>query len=101
MNNRKIIETTLAEGHQTQTYRKIYKVNDLKIKIEIQSGSYPSANYARAYVLKDLEWNLIYSIFSSDMKTPLNLKYSNKLKNHVPFFNDAKELETKIEEILF
>lgn len=96
---RKIIETVISKGSQSLTYRQIYKIKDLKIKIEIKSDSIDFQCYALAYVLDGLKWNLIYSIPYSEMNTPEKLIYKNSL-NEAFFYKDRNKLRENIEKIL-
>lgn len=96
---REIIDTIISKGRQDATYTQYYKVDDLQIKIEIKSDSVDFQCYARAYVLKELEWILIYSIPYSQMKTPSKLYYQPNLNNAL-FFKDRDKLREKIEQIL-
>lgn len=97
---REIIETVLSKGSQDIIYRHIYKENNLKIKLEIRSDGCKKQCYARAYVLSNLEWSLIYSIPYSEMKTQSELAYKNNV-SEASFLNDKNLLQTRMTEILF
>jgi len=91
---------------QSISYREIYQLNDKKIKLEIKSDSYRNQCYARASVLKDDDWNIIYSIPYSIMQTPEGLAYKNDYKNKPAvaegnFREDIQKLKHYIEKILF
>lgn len=91
---------------QSVSYREIYKLQDKKIKIDIKSDSYENQCYARASVLKNDEWQIIYSIPHSLMKTPNNLAYKLEYKNspasaEKEFKDDIKKLKELAEKILF
>jgi len=82
-----IEKITFKIDHQSIGHREIYKYKDLKIKLELESDGYDFQCYARAYVLDDLKWNLIYSIPHEQMKTKSGLIYA------VPYRNDATAAE--------
>lgn len=91
---------------QSVSYREIYKIKDKKIKIAIKSDSYENQCYARASVLKNDEWQIIYSIPYSVMKTPNSLAYKLEYKNspasaEKEFKDDIKKLKKLAEKILF
>ncbi|MDD3012632.1 MAG: hypothetical protein PHC34_02890 [Candidatus Gastranaerophilales bacterium] len=95
-----------ASNSQSISYREIYQLNDKKIKIEIKSDSYHNQCYARASVLKDDDWNIIYTIPYSLMQTPEGLAYKSDYKNkpataETNFKEDVQKLRTHIEKILF
>lgn len=97
---REVIETVFGKGSQDITYRHIYKENGLKIKLEIKSDDYKKQCYARAYVLSNLEWSLIYSIPYSEMKTQTGLAYKSNV-SEILFVNDRNLLQERMTEILF
>lgn len=93
-------------SNQSISYREIYQLNDKKIKLEIKSDSYRNQCYARASVLKDDDWNIIYSIPYSIMQTPEGLAYKSDYKNKPAvaegnFREDIQKLKHYIEKILF
>lgn len=95
-----------TSSSQSISYREIYQLNDKKIKIEIKSDSYHNQCYARVSVLKDDDWNIIYTIPYSLMRTPEGLAYKNDYKNkpetaEANFKADIQKLKTQIENILF
>lgn len=61
----KQIEETFFKGSQSVNFKGIYKMNDLKVKIEVKKDSYDFQSYARCYVWKDLEWSFVDSIPSN------------------------------------
>ena len=91
---------------QAISYREIYQLSNKKLKLEIKSDSYHSQCYARASVLKDDEWKIIYSVPFSLMQTPEGLAYRNDYKNKPAnaegiFKEDIQKLKTNTEKILF
>lgn len=91
---------------QSLSYRELYKLKNKKIKLEVKSDSYHNQCYARAYVLKDDEWVLIYSIPYSLMQTPEGLIYHKEYKNNPSqaeksFSEDIQKLKQNIEKLLF
>lgn len=104
-------DITFISSNQSISRRIIYSLNDThKIKLEVKSDSYKSQCYAKAYLLKDFEWTLIYSIPYALMKTeegiecriPYSQKYNEKkvsLYSH-KFINDIITLKNKVKEIL-
>lgn len=95
-----------TSSNQSISYREIYKLNDKKIKLEIKSDSYHNQCYARASVLKQDDWNIIYTIPYSLMKAPEGLHYHREYKykpeNAEPSFkSDIEKLKTQVEKILF
>ncbi|MEI7475317.1 MAG: hypothetical protein WCK67_11140 [bacterium] len=90
---------------QSISYREIYILQDKKIKIDIKSDSYENQCYAKASVLKNDEWNIIYSIPHSIMKTSNNLAYNLEYRNsptsaEKEFKDDIKKLKELTEKIL-
>lgn len=100
------IEKITYKGTQSVNFREIYKLENKKIKLEIKSDSYDMQCYARAYILKDEKWELIYSIPYSEMNTPNGLSHHvtyrhNASAAEVEFKSDVQRLKKYIEEILF
>ena len=100
------IEKITYKGSQSINFREIYKLDEKRIKLEIKSDSYDQQCYARAYILKDEKWELIYSIPYSEMKTPNGLSHHitykhNASKAENEFKTDIERLKKYIEEILF
>src|SRR5574344_598559 len=101
-----IIEKITYKGSQSISFREIYKLNNSKIKLEIKSDSYDQQCYARAYILKDEKWELIYSIPYSVMSTPKGLCYhviyrSNAMAAEKEFKSDIDRLKKYVKEISF
>src|SRR5574344_1874649 len=101
-----IIEKITYKGSQSISFRENYKLNNSKIKLEIKSDSYDQQCYARAYILKDEKWELIYSIPYSVMSTPKGLCYgiiykNNPEKAQKEFISDVTRMKKAVEEILF
>ena len=97
---------TYLSSNQSLSHREIYKINDKKIKLDIKSDSYRNQCYARAYVLKNDEWSLIYSIPYNLMQTPESLAYHSEYKNNptlaqAKFKEDIAKLKQYTEKILF
>lgn len=106
----KIKETTIEKisykGSQSINFREIYKLDEKRIKLEIKSDSYDQQCYARAYILKDEKWELVYSIPYSEMNTPKGLCYhviyrSNAAAAEKEFKTDIDRLKKYVERILF
>jgi len=106
----KIKETTIEKitykGSQSISFREIYKLDEKRIKLEIKSDSYDQQCYARAYILKDEKWELVYSIPYSEMNTPKGLCYhvtyrSNAAATEKEFKTDIDRLKKYVKEILF
>lgn len=106
----KIKETTIEKitykGSQSISFREIYKLDEKRIKLDIKSDSYDQQCYARAYLLKDEKWELIYSIPYSEMNTPKGLCYhvtyrSNAAAAEKEFKSDIDRLKKYVKEILF
>ena len=94
------------KGTQSINFREIYKLAEKKIKLEIESDSYDMQCYARAYILKNEKWELIYSIPYSQMKTSKGLCYGVVYKNSPEkaqreFTLDVTRMKKCVEEILF
>ncbi|HSA05873.1 MAG TPA: hypothetical protein P5556_01685 [Candidatus Gastranaerophilales bacterium] len=97
---------TYLSSSQTLSYREICILQDKKIKLDIKSDSYCNQCYARAYVLKNDEWSLIYSIPYSLMLTPDSLAYHSEYKNNPSqaqdkFKEDIAKLKEYTRKILF
>ena len=100
------IEKITYKGTQSINFREIYKLAEKKIKLEIKSDSYDMQCYARAYILKDEKWELIYSIPYSEMNTPNGLSHHVTYRHkasaaEVEFKIDIDRLKKYIKEILF
>ena len=97
-----LIEEIISKGSQSVSYREIYKHDNFKIKLEIKSDAFDMQSYARAYVLKDLEWSLIYSIPYSKMVTPFNIicRMMTDTEYKKLFIQDRDKLKKEIETIL-
>jgi len=101
-----IIEKITYKGSQSINFREIYKLDEKRIKLEIKSDSYDQQCYARAYILKDEKWELVYSIPYSEMNTPKGLCYhvtyrSNATAAEKEFKTDIDRLKKYVREILF
>ena len=71
-----------------------------------KSDSYDQQCYARAYILNDEKWELIYSIPYAEMNTPKGLCYHVTYKSNViaaekEFKTDIDRLKKYVGEILF
>ena len=100
------IEKITYKGSQSVNFREIYRLEEKKIKLEIKSDSFDMQCYARAYILKDEKWELIYSIPYSEMKTPHGLSHHLEYRKDVrtaekEFKADVEKLKKYTEEILF
>jgi hypothetical protein len=97
---------TFLSSSQSINYREIYMINDKKIKLDIKSDSHLNQCFAWAFVLKNDEWKLIYSIPYSLMQTPEGLAYHSEYKNNPTqakskFREDIAKLKEYTEKILF
>lgn len=95
-----------VSSNQSISYREIYQLNDKKIKLEIKSDSYHNQCYARASVLKEDDWNIIYTIPYNLMQTSEGLVYKSDYKNKLAtaegiFKEDIQKLKINIEKLLF
>ena len=100
------IEKISYKGSQSINFREIYKLEEKRIKLEIKSDSYDQQCYARAYILNDEKWELIYSIPYAEMNTPKGLCYNVIYKSNViaaekEFKIDIDRLKKYVGEILF
>lgn len=107
MTKEELLESiTYLSSSQSLSHREIYIRQDKKIKLDIKSDSYRNQCYARAYVLKNDEWSLIYSIPYNLMQTPEGLAYHIEYKNNPTqaknkFKEDIVRLREYTEKILF
>lgn len=97
-----ILEETYFELSQSACFRKIFKLNDFKIKVEIKRNTYDMQSYAIAYVYSptEMKWNSVYSIPYTNM---LSLKvdaYSKAELQKPLFVADVKTIEKQVELIL-
>jgi len=108
--SKKIKETTIEKiaykGSQSINFREIYKREEKRIKLEIKSDSYDQQCYARAYILKDEKWELVYSIPYSEMNTPKGLCYHVTYRHNAnaaeaEFVKDTSRLKQYVDIILF
>jgi len=104
--NETIIEKITYKGSQSINFRKIYKLEEKRIKLELKSDSYDMQCYARAYILKDEKWELIYSIPYSEMNTPNGLSHHITYRHKASasegeFKIDIDRLKKYVKEILF
>jgi len=100
------IEKIAYKGSQSVNFREIYKLENKRIKLEIKSDSFDMQCYARAYILKDEKWEIIYSIPYSEMQTPQglshHLEYRKDAKSAEKEFKaDIQKLKKYVEKILF
>lgn len=95
----KIIEDiTYASSNQSISRRVIYEFKNLKVMLELKSDSYRGQCYARASVLDNLEWRVIYFIPHAEMRTPEGLcHYLPYRDNKAP--NAKKEFDKDIERL--
>ena len=95
----KIIEDiTYASSNQAISRRVIYEFKNLKVMLELKSDSYRGQCYARASVLDNLEWRVIYFIPHAEMRTPEGLcNYLPYRDNKAP--NAKKEFDKDIERL--
>jgi hypothetical protein len=104
---KELLESIIYQSSsQSLSYREIYILQDKRIKLDIKSDSYRNQCYARAYVLKQDEWSLIYSIPYSLMQTPDSLAYHSEYKNNPKlaepkFRSDIAKLKEFTAKILF
>ena len=68
-----IKDITYASSNQSISRRVIYEFKNLKVMLELKSDSYRGQCYARASVLDNLEWRVIYFIPHAEMRTPEGL----------------------------
>lgn len=103
----KIIEDiTYSSSNQSISRRIIYEFKNFKIMLELKSDGYKRQCYARASVLDNLEWRVIYFIPSSEMRTSEGLCYcvpyrDEKAQNAKKEFDrDIERLKKYVAEIL-
>ena len=103
----KIIEhITYASSNQSISRRVIYEFKNLKVMLELKSDSYRGQCYARASVLDNLEWRVIYFIPHAEMRTPEGLCHylpyrGTKAPNAKKQFDkDIERLKKYISELL-
>ena len=102
----KVIESIYFTGSQSVSYREIYKQEDKKIKIELKSDSYLDQSYARASVLVNDKWSVIYSIPSSLLGFEKGLSYRQEYRDNPKgtekeFKADVKKIKEQVTNILF
>ena len=100
------IEKIAYKGSQSVNFREIYILENKRIQLEIKSDSFDMQCYARAYILKDEKWELIYSIPYSEMQTTHGLSHHLEYKKDAriaekEFKADVERLKKYTEEILF
>ena len=103
----KIMEDiTYASSNQSISRRVIYEFKNLKVMLELKSDSYRGQCYARASVLDNLEWRVIYFIPHAEMNTPEGLcHYLPYRDTKAPsakkeFDKDIERLKKYISELL-
>ena len=95
----KIIEDiTYASSNQSISRRVIYEFKNLKVMLELKSDSYRGQCYARASVLDNLEWRVIYFIPHAEMRTPEGLCHYLPYR-HTKAPNAKKEFDKDIERL--
>ncbi|HSA05706.1 MAG TPA: hypothetical protein P5556_00845 [Candidatus Gastranaerophilales bacterium] len=106
MTQEKTIETIYYQcSSQSLVYRELYILNNKKIKLEIKSDSYRNQCYARTYVLKDDEWNILYNVPYAEMETKEGLIYHHDYKKcpqkaHSEFRSDILRLKDLTKQLL-
>jgi hypothetical protein len=79
------IEELALKTHQGIKYLLIANVQKLdykhKIKIEIESDSYPRQSYGRGYVWNknDLKWNLVYDLPYQEMESDSKNRFKDSI----------------------
>ena len=105
------IDVKVSKGRQDLRYLEILKMGGKKFRISIRSDSYDFQCHAKISIWnsdKD-EWNLVYSIPYSEMKTESKLYYICKSKKidlksysaKSKFKEDREELIRLADEIVF
>ena len=99
-----IEKTTYESSNQSISYREIYKYKEYCIKLEIKSDSYKVQCYAKASVLANSNWNVIYTIPYSEMKTRSELSYYPDYRNNASaaekeFSQDINKLKQMMSDI--
>lgn len=93
-----IEDITYSSSNQSISRRVLYEFKNLKVMLELKSDSYRGQCYARASVLDNLEWRVIYFIPYAEMRTPAGLcHYPTYINNNAP--NAKKEFDKDIERL--
>lgn len=77
-----IIETTISKGSQSLEYKQLINYKGYKLRINIKSDSYEPQSYARISILKDLKWEILDYIPSSQMSTNSELVYQPRYRQN-------------------
>ena len=101
-----VIESIYFSGSQSVSYREIYKQKDKKIKVELKSDAYLSQSFARASVLINDKWEVVYnipaSLLSFEEKLIYKPGYNNKPELAAKEFKkDVDKLKEQTAQILF
>lgn len=98
-----IIEVKTWKGTQSVHFRKIMKLNDYKIKIEIKRDSYDNQSSAVGYFFNPtkMEWVVVYSIPYPEIKTNSGHIYRNDAIVSTMFTDDSVAVLKGITSILF
>ena len=106
MTQEKTIEKIIYQSsNQSISYRELYSIKGKKIKLVIKSDSYRVQCYAKAYILKEDEWNILYTVPYAEMETKEGLIYHREYKKQPQeaqneFKNDIARLKSFVKELL-
>lgn len=102
-----MVEVKTWKGKQDANFRKICKLNEFLVKLEIKRDSYAEQSYAVASVFhrESMEWKKIYSIPYPQLETKEGILYTTGPNRDelttVPFAKDSETLMAGVTSILF
>lgn len=95
-----IEDVSFKSSEQSINRRVIYNYKNTKIRLLLKSDSYEQQCYARAEALDGFDWKPIYSIPSTLMATPKDLKSYPQFQSNSADFSKAKSyFETDVQNL--
>lgn len=95
-----IEDVSFKSSEQSINRRVIYNYKNTKIRLLLKSDSYEQQCYARAEALDGFDWKPIYSIPSTLMATPKDLKAYPQFQSNSADFSKAKSyFETDVQNL--
>lgn len=97
----KTIESGLAQGGQSATFREILELDGFRIRLTVTSDSYAFQSRATSEVWSkaELRWNQVHYIPHGNMRTASGLAYGRNV-GRVDFRADLDELLAKTKAII-
>jgi len=95
----KKLHTEVSKGSQSWNYERLLDHKGKRLKVLIKRDSYDNQSYAKMYIHKDDQWNLLTGIPYANMSS-LSISYVDSNITDKDFVNDYLTLVNKSKLIL-